>query len=261
MTTRIDPEAIRIKLTTETLGRSVVFREETASTNLDAKALGRQGAPHGTLALCVRQTAGRGRRGRSWLSGEGAVCMTLLLRPPFPLQLAPRYVVACALGVCRALRAFGAGARIKWPNDILADGRKLCGILLEADASGFVVAGIGVNVNQRYFPADIADAAGSLWAATGQAHDPNEVIARILNECEPPFALCGSEAGYAALLESYKALSLTIGSRVRVFAPDEEYDAKAVGLDSLGMLVVRRDDGETRVVSAGDVSIRGVIDH
>ncbi|HOG00009.1 MAG TPA: biotin--[acetyl-CoA-carboxylase] ligase [Clostridia bacterium] len=259
MTARIDPQAIKEKLTTETLGRSVVFREETASTNADAKALGRQGAPHGTLVLCARQTAGRGRRGRSWLSDEGALCMTLLLRPPFPPELAPRYIVACALGVCRALRACGASARIKWPNDILANGRKLCGILLEADASGFVAAGIGVNVNQRDFPADIAGTAGSLLTATGRAHDPNDVIARILAECEPLFAACGDEAGYAALLESYQALSLTIGRRVRVFAPGEEYDAKAVGLDPLGMLIVQRDGGETRVVGAGDVTIRGAI--
>lgn len=256
MTTRIDPDVLRGCLTTKTLGSSVFYREKTGSTNQDAKELGRLGAPHGALALCGRQTAGRGRRGRSWISGEGALCMSLLLRPAFALEFAPRYVIATALGVCRALRSFGANALIKWPNDILAGGRKLCGILLEADPSGFVVAGIGVNVNQRDFPADIADTADSLMTVTGVESDPNEVAARILGECEPLFEACGGEAGYAELLENYKALSLTLGSRVRVCAPDEEYFGTALSLDALGRLVVARGGGAVATVGAGDVSIR-----
>ena len=184
--------------------------------------------------------------------------MTLLLRPPFPPELAPRYIVACALGVCRALRACGATRASSGPTTYSQTAGSSAASF-EADASGFVAAGIGVNVNQRDFPADIAGTAGSLLTATGRAHDPNDVIARILAECEPLFAACGDEAGYAALLESYQALSLTIGRRVRIFAPGEEYDAKAVGLDPLGMLIVQRDGGETRVVGAGDVTIRGAI--
>lgn len=259
--TRIDPSAIREKLATETLGSSVAFFEETASTNQDAKRLGREGALHGALVLAERQTAGRGRRGRGWLSGEGAVCMTLLLRPAFPMELAPRYVIACALGVCRALRSLGADAGIKWPNDIVANGKKLCGILLEADASGFVAAGVGVNVNQREFPEEIAAAAGSLYLATGSEHDPNEVVARILAECEPLFGACGSETGYASLMEAYRELSQTLGNRVHVFAPDGEFSGTALTLDALGMLVVETDAGEVVTVSAGDVSIRGAIDN
>jgi BirA family biotin operon repressor/biotin-[acetyl-CoA-carboxylase] ligase len=259
-TTRIDPRAVKEKLTTVTLGQSVVFYEQTGSTNADAKALGRTGAPHGTLVLCARQTDGRGRRGRSWLSEENAGCMTALLRPEFPMEFAPRYVIALAVGVCRALRSFGANARIKWPNDILADGKKLCGILLEADASGFVAAGVGVNVNQKDFPEDIAASAGSLLSATGREADPNEVAAVILNACEPLVNACGSDEGYTALLETYRSLSLTLGSRVRVFAPEAEYTGTAIGLDPLGMLIVKKDSGETVTVGAGDVTIRGTND-
>ncbi len=259
--TRIDPDRVQSLLSTEALGRSVVFFEETVSTNAAAKELGRNGAPHGALVLCRRQTAGRGRRGRSWFSGEDAVAMTLLICPNFPMEFGPRCIIAIALGVCRALRFFGADARIKWPNDIIADGRKLCGILLEADAAGFVAAGIGVNVNQREFPADIMDTAGSLFFQIGRETDPNEVVARILAEIEPLLDACGDDASYAALLETYKTLSATIGSRVRVIAPDGEYCGMAAGLDALGLLVVKKDSGEIVTVSAGDVSIRGAFDN
>ncbi len=255
--TKIDPQAARERLTTETLGQSVFYYEQTCSTNADAKELGRAGAPHGTLVLCARQTAGRGRRGRSWLSEENAVCMTAVLRPAFPMELAPRYVIALAVGVCRALRSFGANALIKWPNDIMVADKKICGILLEADASGFVAAGIGVNVNQTDFPEDIAATATSLAAETGKQADPNEVIAAILNACEPLLDTCASAEGYATLLGIYQTLSKTIGSRVRVFAPGAEYTGVAIGLDSLGMLIVKKDSGETVTVSAGDVTIRG----
>lgn len=255
--TRIDPVGVSRLLTTWALGKAIDFREQTGSTNADAKALGKAGAPHGTLALCARQTAGRGRRGRSWLAGEGAVCMTILLRPAFAAELAPRCVIAAAVGVCRAFRRFGANALIKWPNDIMAGEKKLCGILCEADASGFVTVGIGMNVNQREFPEDIAARAGSLFTVTGRENDPNEIIAAILNECEPLFDACGSEADYEELLETYRSLSATLGKRVRVIALGGEYGGTAVGLDPLGLLTVKKDSGETVTVSAGDVSIRG----
>lgn len=254
----IDPDALRRHLTAQALGRAVVFYEEVDSTNLSAKALGRAGAAHGTLVLAARQRAGRGRRGRSWLSQEGALCFSLVLRPDFPLALAPRFVMALAVGVCRALRAFGADAGIKWPNDVLAGGKKLSGILLEADASGFVVAGVGVNVNQREFPAEIADVAGSLFCETDVEQDINALGAAILNECQPLLDACQSEAGFAGLLSDYRALSLTLGRRVRVLEATGEYCGTATGLDALGMLEVLCDDGARKVVSAGDVSIRGI---
>ena len=255
--TKIDPDEVQKRLTTQALGRAVVFYEQTGSTNTEAKRLGRQGAPHGALVLCARQTAGRGRRGRSWLSQEGALCMSLIVRPAFPMALAPRYVLALAVGVCRALQAFGAQAGVKWPNDVLVSGKKLSGILCEADVSGFVAAGIGVNVNQRAFPEELADTATSLACELGEECDINAVAAMILNECEPLLEACASEAGYAALLAGYEALSLTLGRSVRVLAPDGAFCGRAVELDALRMLEVLDDGGKTSAVSAGDVSIRG----
>ncbi len=254
----IDADALTRHLTTQFLGRAIVFYEEVDSTNLSAKALGRAGAEHGTLVLTQRQSAGRGRRGRSWLSQEGALCFSLVLRPEFSLALAPRYVVALAVGVCRALRAFGADAGIKWPNDVMAGGKKLSGILMEADASGFVVAGVGVNVNQSDFPAPIAEIASSLYCETGVGQDINAFAAAVLIECEPLLCACQSEAGFAGVLTDYRALSLTLGQRVRVIETAGEYFGTAVDLDALGMLEVIGDDGIRKVVGAGDVSIRGI---
>ena len=122
--TRIDPAALAEKLAGNSLARRIIVLEETPSTNLAAKALAAEDAPSGTLVLANRQTAGRGRRGRAWQSEAGAaVCMSLLLRPEFPAEWAPRITIAAALGVCRALRAFGADAAIKWPNDVYAGGK------------------------------------------------------------------------------------------------------------------------------------------
>lgn len=256
MTAKLEPDAVAALLNTNKLGRRIVFSESTASTNADAKFFGRGNAVDGTLFLTARQTAGRGRRGRSWLSDEGALCFTLLIRPEFHMTLAPRLVIACAVGACRALRSYGVKAEIKWPNDIVVGGKKLCGILCEADQKGFVAAGMGINVNQKTFQDDISQTACSLYTETGEEHDMNAVAAGVINECEGLFALCASDEGYAGLIGEYLSMCATIGRKVRVIAPDGEYEGEAVGLDAQGRLRVRCDKGRIKVVNAGDVSIR-----
>lgn len=259
--TRIDPAVLAELLAGNPLARHIVVLEETPSTNLAAKVLAAEGAPDGTLVLANRQTAGRGRRGRAWESEAGAcVCMSLLLRPKFPAGLAPRVTMAAALGVCRALRASGADARIKWPNDVHAGGKKLCGILSELGMAGndgyFIVCGIGINVLQRAFPGELAETATSLLLETGRANALEQVAAAALQELAPLFPACGEDAAYAALMCGYRALSCTLGRVVDVVGPDGTRHGMAEDFDTLGRLLLRTADGALLTIQAGDVSLR-----
>ncbi len=257
---KIDPEAAARLLAGSPLARQIVFYEEVQSTNLAAKALAADGAPDGTLVLCERQTAGRGRRGRSWQSEAGSsLCMSLLIRPEFPAAHAPRITPAAALGVCGALRSFGADAAIKWPNDVHAGARKLCGILSELGAEGgahYIVCGIGVNVGQKSFPGELADIASSLLLETGCAPQREEVAAAIVRAIEPFFAACGDGAAYAELMEEYRRCSCTLGQAVTVTGPRGVFSGIAEDFDDAGQLLLRTEGGELLTIQAGDVSLR-----
>ena len=259
--TRIDPAALAERLAGNPLARRIVVLEETPSTNLAAKALAAQDAPSGTLVLANRQTAGCGRRGRAWQSEAGAaVCMSLLLRPEFPAECAPRITIAAALGVCRALRTFGADAAIKWPNDVYAGGKKLSGILSELGMQGgerpFIVCGIGINVGQRAFSGELAETATSLLLETGHTVALERVISEVVCALAPLFPACGEDAAYAVLMEEYRRLSCTLGRQVKITGVDGVRCGRAEGLDALGRLLLRTADGTLLTIQAGDVSLR-----
>ena len=153
---------------TEWTGNKVVYFEVTDSTNIQAKRLGEEGWPHGTLVVAGRQEAGRGRRGRTWESpGHTGVFMTVLLRPSFLPGQASMLTIVAAMAVTKAVRVkYGLDVQIKWPNDIVLNGRKICGILTEMnteiDAINYVVIGIGINVSNERFGDDTAKVATSL---------------------------------------------------------------------------------------------------
>lgn len=241
----------------------VVYFDEADSTNRIARELARGGAAHGTLVIADMQTAGRGRRGRGWISpaGEG-LFMTLILRPQGDPAGAAKLSLCCALAVCRAIRRVsGLDARIKWPNDVVACGRKVCGMLLEmtADEQSVhdVVAGIGINVHQKAFDADIADTASSLELLCGRFIRRSDVVCAFLKRFEELSEL--TERDEAQLMALYREESATLGQRVRVIAPDGEYTGTAKELTDSGSLLVLDDEGTLREVLAGDVSVRGVM--
>lgn len=234
------------------------------STNRAAREMARNGAAHGTLVLADEQTAGRGRRGRGWISavGEG-IFMTLIIRPKGEPAGAAKLSLATALAVARAIRReTGLDARIKWPNDIVINGRKVCGMLLEMDfmedGSLAVSAGIGINVHQMQFDDEIAHTASSLDLLTGRRIDRAQVVAAFLEEMEAA-ADC-MERDETAFMRAYCALSATIGSRVQVLAQNSSYTGKAEGITDSGALLVRADeDGRLHEVLAADVSVRGIM--
>jgi len=242
----------------------VVFFDEIDSTNRVARELVRQGVKHGTVVIADRQTAGRGRRGRGWISpsGEG-VFMTMVLRPQGDPAKAAKLSLCCALAAAKAIRRVsGLEARIKWPNDIVVSGRKICGMLLEMDfmpdGTLGVSAGIGINVHQMQFDEEIAHTASSLDLLTGRRNNRMDVVRAFLEEMEEALALL--ERDEAAFIQAYCTASATIGRRVQVIAYETCYTGMAEGVTSDGSLLVRSDeDGKVREVIAADVSVRGLM--
>lgn len=249
-------------LQTRALGRAVSHYEHTlTSTNLVLKGMARQGAPHGSLCLCECQTAGRGRMDRTWSSPEGqGVWMSVLLRPALKPEDAPLITFACALAMAKAVREVtGLDARIKWPNDLVLHGKKLCGILLEIgfDAQGYyVVAGTGLNVCRGAYPSELAERATSIeeWAAVP---DRGTIVSAYLKALEDALTAV-EQQGFAGIAEYFRRECITLGSQVQVLATDSTFTGVAEDVDETGALLVRT-ESELRRVLAGDVSVRGVM--
>lgn len=260
--TDLEPALWMPRLTTRALGRAVSHYAHTlTSTNLVLKELARQGAPHGSLCLCECQTAGRGRMDRQWFSPEGqGLWLSVLLRPSMAAERAPLITFCAALAMAKAVRkTTGLDARIKWPNDLVLEGRKLCGILLEMGFDGqgmFIVVGTGLNVRRGAYPDALRDRAIALEECA-PAPDRGEVLASYLMALEEAVSAV-EERGLAGVAEEYRALSVTLGSQVQVIGT-ETFTGVAEDIDEGGALLVRMADGTLRRVLAGDVSVRGVM--
>ena len=254
-------EQIQSGLGTRWAGQDIVYFKEIDSTNRYAKKLAGQGAAHGTMVLADTQTAGRGRRGRGWISPAGeSIAMSLILRPDVPPAQVARLSLLTALAVANAIgRVTGLDVRIKWPNDIVAGGRKVCGMLMEMDATpekvASVVAGVGINVHQTQFPEEIAHSASSLDLLAGRRISRADIVRAFLQEFEQAWVL-----GDEAMMRAYCARSATIGQRVQVIGLNGTYTGTAEGVTDSGSLLVRADeDGGVREVLAADVSVRGIM--
>lgn len=255
---------IESRISTEWAGRNVSYFRETDSTNTQAKRLGEEGAPAGTLAVADRQMAGKGRRGRSWDSPPGRdIYMSLLLRPDIRPSDAPMLTLVMAQSVAEAIREkTGINARIKWPNDIVAGGKKLCGILTEMSAEmdyiNYIVIGVGINVNQPSFPEDIADRATSLMLEAGRSFLRGPLIAAVMERFEDNYSRFLGTNDLSGMRESYNELLVNVGEQVRVLEPGHEYNALSFGINDRGELLVRKEDGSREAVFAGEVSVRGI---
>ena len=248
-------------LQTRWAGRQIVYLPSVDSTNRRARQLAAEGAPHGTLVIADEQTAGRGRRGRGWISpaGEG-VFMSLILRPQSHPSEVARLSMQTALAVALSIaQTTGLDARIKWPNDIVCGGRKVCGMLLEMNADEQavhdVVAGIGINVHQTQFAPEIAQTASSLDLLSGKRVCRAALVRAFLEAFERAEAL----AAQGALMDAYRARSATLGQRVQVIAPAGSFTGTALEVTDSGSLIVEDEEGQRREVLAADVSVRGLM--
>jgi biotin--[acetyl-coA-carboxylase] ligase len=252
-------------LKTKTMGQSIYFYEETDTTNNRARELALEGAPEGTLVVAEKQTAGRGRRGKVWESPLGTgIWMSLVLRPQIMPAEASVLTLLCGLATAEAIEAeTGLSAGIKWPNDILINGKKAVGILTEMDCEmsevHFVIPGIGINVNTASFPPEIAEIATSLYLECGKTVSRRRLVHRVLERLEEHYETFLRTGSFAAMLEDYRKHCITLGKEVHVLGR-EPFFAEALDITPEGELLVRRaDNGKEEVVFSGEVSIRGVI--
>ncbi len=252
-------------LDTEWVGRKLVFHRETGSTNIDAKLLAEQGEEEGAVVVADMQTAGRGRRGRGWVSPAGKdIYMTIMLRPQCRPEKASALTLVMALAVLEAVReVVPQPCGIKWPNDIVINGKKVCGILTEMSAEidgiHYVVIGSGINVNEERLAQEIQDKATSLYVECGKRINRARLTARVLHYFEKNYAVFQDSWDLSGLVEKYNGFLVNYDREVRVLDPKGEYDGIAKGINEKGeLLVVRRHDGQTVQVYAGEVSVRGI---
>lgn len=259
------PEEVRPRLTTSILGSEIHYLPETGSTNDEAKKLAAAGCPEGTLVITETQLGGRGRISRGWYSPLAkGIWFSVVLRPPFPPQEAPKCTLMAAVALNRAIRdVTGIPCGIKWPNDILCNGRKLVGILTEMssemDAINHIVIGMGINVNidEADIPPELQAVATSLLIEAGAPVSRIDIFIRVLERLEELYLLVKA-TGFAAVLAAWRQDSVTLGHMVSVIAPDKVFNGKALDIDGDGALLVETEQGVERVL-AGDVSIRPVI--
>ena len=251
-------------LETEWAGGRIVYFDATDSTNVQAKRLAEAHVPHGTLVVSDRQDGGKGRRGRSWASPSGVgIWMSLILRPKIDPSLASMLTLVAALAVRKGiLEETGLSPLIKWPNDLVLNGKKICGILTEMSTElmeiQYVITGIGINVNQKEFPPEIRDTATSLSLEAGRSFRRSSLIAAILKAFEKDYTAFLKTGDLSLLLEEYNACLVNRGKEVCILDPSGEYRAVAEGIDESGSLLVTLPDGTRREIISGEVSVRGI---
>lgn len=249
---------------TKWAGRSLAFFEETDSTNIQARRLGEQGAVHGTLAVAEAQTSGRGRRGKTWVSPRGSsVFMSILLRPPLHPSKASMLTLVAALAVSEGIEAVTKQrCLIKWPNDLVLGGKKVCGILTEMQAEmeeiRYVVVGMGINVNLKSFPEEVSQVATSLYLESGCMVSRNQLIWASMEAFERYYHEFMTTHDMSSLIQTYESRLANRDKHVKVLAAKDGFQGICLGIDNKGELLVRTEDGQIRSVMSGEVSVRGL---
>ena len=258
------PSEIQIELNTEIIGKQMEYFPSVDSTNRVAKALAYHGAADGTIVVAEEQTGGKGRLERNFYSPRGkGIWFSIILRPNFLPHDAPKCTLMAAVAVAQAMNRFNLKPEIKWPNDIMFDGRKLVGILTEITAEigkiTYIVVGLGINVNisRADFPEEIRNVATSLSEMNGGEISRVKFFRAVLEEFDKLYCKVNA-AGFAEVFTLWKKYNITLGKNVRVISAGdggESFIGKAIDLDSEGALQVETASG-LRTVYAGDVSIR-----
>ena len=245
-------------------GKTILHEAQMDSTNEEAKRAGNVGAEHGTVFWADVQTAGKGRRGRSWYSDHvDNLYFTILLRPQVTPDKASMLTLVMAHAVAGAMRELtDLEAQIKWPNDIVVAGKKICGILCEMKLDGtrldYCVAGVGINVGNQEFAEDIRDKATSLTNQCGMEIDRERLLQTILGYFERGYEEFLHCEDLSFLREEYNEWLVNQNRQVRVLEPQGEYEGVAKGITSNGELLVECADGQVQRVYAGEVSVRGL---
>ena len=253
------PSVLRPELSEGKIGHKIVHFFRIDSTNTVALRMASDGAHHGTVVLAEEQTAGRGRFGRAWYSEKSSgIYVSIILRPPLAPSAAPVLTLMAGVAAQAAIyRATSLATDIRWPNDLLLNGRKLCGILTEMNAEvdrlHAVVIGIGINVNHQEIPDELRSIATSLRIEGGRVYSRAQILAALLREMEQHYELLLRE-GNQAIIQRWTAVSsYAQGKRIRVLTGNGEFQAVTAGLEPNGALRVRRDDGREEPLVAGEI--------
>jgi BirA family biotin operon repressor/biotin-[acetyl-CoA-carboxylase] ligase len=253
----LSPATITSNLATRFIGQRVICYPRLTSTNDVAKRRAQQGAREGTVIVAEEQTAGRGRMKRTWLSPRGSIALSIILYPQ--LAYLPSLIMVASLAVVHGIaKVTGLESQIKWPNDVLVNGKKVCGILIESDMKGsmvdYAIIGIGVNVNLRLsdFP-EILPTATSLSHELGKAVSRLDMIRCLLAETEKLYlALPTGQSVY----QEWRDNLVTLGQKVQVSSGEATYQGVAESVASDGSLLLRQSDGSLIKIVAGDVTLR-----
>lgn len=255
-------EILEKNLAGKPFGRKLYYYPVTGSTNDEAFRLGVAGALEGAIVIADSQTKGKGRLQRVWHSPAGKnIYTSIILRPQFEVARAPQISIAAGVAVAEVLEKYCPGKiQLKWPNDVLLNGKKICGILAQVKTNvrgiDFIVLGIGINVNIKYnqFPEDIRNLATSLSAETGREISRLELIISLYENLAKWYKKTLQD-GFDAVKEKWLSLTPMIGCNVQVMFRDDVLKGKALGIDEQGSFIILTAEGETIKVTAGDATI------
>lgn len=256
----INADGLNEKLKTIRFGRELLAFEQVKSTQDLAKELAEAGAAEGALVIAEEQMSGRGRMGRSWVSPQGkGIWMSMVMRPNVPIYCAPQLTLLTAAALCRSLkRMTGLPIGIKWPNDLLIEGKKISGILLESAAEDerlkYIVAGVGISVNlsPSDYPEQLRATATSLRIQSGYPYSRKAIITDFLKEWEELYDLYLLK-GFSPIASIWESLSVTLGIPVRLITPQGELTGVPIGLENNGAIRIRREDGSVIAIFSAEM--------
>jgi BirA family biotin operon repressor/biotin-[acetyl-CoA-carboxylase] ligase len=253
------PSLIRTELGENEIGHKIIHFFRIESTNTAALALAAKGAAHGTAVLAEEQTAGRGRFGRTWFSEKSSgIYVSVILRPDLSPAAAPALTLMAGVATHRAVSGVtGLPVDIRWPNDLIVNGKKVCGILTEMNAEvgrlHYVVIGIGINVNQRAMPAEIESIATSLRMEGARFYSRQQILVTLFRELEKHYRTLLDQGSGAVACAWAEASSYAEGKKIRVHSGKGDFPAVTAGLASDGSLRVRREDGTEELMVSGEI--------
>ncbi|WP_113672429.1 biotin--[acetyl-CoA-carboxylase] ligase [Vallitalea guaymasensis] len=260
----LNSEELHYNLNTEIIGNKIINFDKLDSTNQQAKKLALEGASNGTVVIAEEQTAGKGRRGKMWVSPPGTgIWMSAILRPSVMPENASMLTLVAGLAVCKAVREItNLEASIKWPNDIVVNGKKICGLLTEMNSEidfiNFVVVGIGINVNIEKFPPELDNIATSLMIEGNQSYQRKILVKRTLEIFEDYYKKYLETEDLTKIIEEYNEHCINIGRKVRVTGRKQDITGNVKCVTNKGELIVTDQQGEDIVVTSGEVSVRGI---
>lgn len=249
------PDEIKNGLETDFIGKEIVYYNNVDSTNSIAKEIAPK-SPNGTIVLAETQSKGRGRRGNDWESLPGGLWFSVILKPDIPLEHASKVTLVAGLAVANVIRKYEIDAKIKWPNDILINGKKVCGILTELNAEidgvNYIVLGIGINANidTQYLKDDVRDISTSLENEKGKKIDRTKFLRCLLQELEKQYIRFIMQQ-FISIIDDWVNLSDTIGREVVITSPSKTTEGKAIGLTESGALLIQNIHGIKEEIIAG----------